>query len=96
MNIYMLRRDNKNIGYALLVFFWSNEYGGNILTVDELFVKADFRGQGIGTDFFSFIDKLENKAAIRLETTPGNLRALEYYKRMGFVPDGNNHLIKKQ
>lgn len=95
LNIYMFRRDNKNIGYALLVFFWSNEYGGNILNVDELFVKTEYRSRGIGTEFFSFIDKMENIAALRLETTPDNLRAFDYYKRMGFVPDGNNHLIKK-
>jgi len=95
LNIYMIRRDNKNIGYAILVFFWSNEYGGDILTVDELLIKAEFRNQGIGTEFFTFADKMENKAALRLETTPDNQRAFEYYKRLGFVPDENNHLTRK-
>lgn len=79
----------------ILVFFWSNEYGGNIVIIDELFVKEEYRSQGIGTEFFSFAEKFNNKAAIQLETTPFNKRALDYYKRLGFVPDENTHLTRK-
>jgi len=68
--IYMFQREKKNIGYAILVFFWSNEYGGNIVTIDELYVKEEYR-------------------------TPSNQRAFNYYKKLGFVPSGNNHLIKQ-
>lgn len=95
LNIYLFRRDNINVGYAILVFFWSNEYGGDILTVDELFIKAKYRNQGIGTEFFSFADKIKNKVALQLETTPDNRRAFAYYKRLGFVPDENNHMTRK-
>lgn len=95
VSIYMLQRKKENIGYAILVYFWSNEYGGNIITIDELYVRAAYRSQGIATEFFSFLEQMENKAAFQLETTPANQRALEYYRRLGFVPSENTHMIKK-
>lgn len=93
LSIYMFRAGNINIGYAILVYFWSNEYGGNIVTIDELYVKEAFRNQGVGTKFLSYAAALENKAALQLETTPSNQRALEYYRRLGFVPSANTHLM---
>ena len=95
VSIYMFQRNEKNIGYAILVFFWSNEYGGNIVTIDELYVKEEYRSQGIGTEFFSFLERMENKVALQLETTPSNQRAFNYYKRLGFIPSANTHLIKQ-
>lgn len=95
VSIYMFQRNEKNIGYSILVFFWSNEYGGNIVTIDELYVKEEYRSQGIGKEFFSFVERMENKAALQLETTPSNQRAFNYYKRLGFIPSANVHLIKQ-
>jgi ribosomal protein S18 acetylase RimI-like enzyme len=95
VSIYMIRRKEENVGYAILVYFWSNEYGGNIVTIDELYVKEEYRSQGAGTEFFSFVEKLENKKALQMETTPSNRRVYNYYKRLGFVPVENAHLIKQ-
>lgn len=95
VSIYMLKRNEKTIGYAILVNFWSNEYGGNILTIDELYVKTEYRGQGAGTEFFSFVEDLKNKTALQLETTPSNQKAYNFYTRLGFVPDENTHFIKR-
>lgn len=95
VRIYMFRKGEENIGYAILVYFWSNEFGGNVVTIDELYVKKDYRSGGIGTEFFTFAEKLENKTALQLETTPSNRRVCDYYKRLGFVPSENTHLIKQ-
>src|SRR5580765_4391529 len=32
-------------GYGLLIPFWSNELGGTVLVIDELFVKAESRNR---------------------------------------------------
>lgn len=94
IRIYMFKDGEENIGYAFLVFFWSNEYGGDILTIDELYVKEAYRGNGAATEFFHFIETFENIAAFQLETTPSNQRAFAYYQRLGFAPDQNAHLMK--
>lgn len=96
LNIIMFAKDNKIIGYSIFVYYWSNEYGGNILNIDELYVKKEFRNQGVSTYFFSFIEKMDNIVAFQLETTPSNQRALNYYEQLGFKQSMNTHLIKSK
>src|SRR5262249_14368159 len=43
------------VGYALLVSFWSNEWGGEICAIDELYVAPAHRAQGIGTRLFEAV-----------------------------------------
>jgi ribosomal protein S18 acetylase RimI-like enzyme len=92
--VYMIKKDYKNIGCAILVTFWSNERGGNILTIDELYIKKNYRDSGTATKFLSFVEHFENIVALQLETTPSNQRAFALYKRLGFTPVQNTHLIK--
>jgi len=96
LDIIMFVKGKKIIGYSILVYYWSNEYGGNILNIDELYVKKEFRNQGIGTYFFSFIERMDNNVAYQLETTPSNQRALNYYEQLGFKQSTNTHLIKSK
>lgn len=93
-NIWLFKKGIENVGYALLVYCWSNEYGGNILIVDELYVAKNHRGKGIATGFLKHIETFENIVALKLETTPSNKRAMEHYKKTGFTPSTNTHLIK--
>jgi ribosomal protein S18 acetylase RimI-like enzyme len=85
------------VGYALVIFYWSNEYGGHILHIDELFVKSAWRGQGIATRFFSALPLagMPSPKALQLEVTPSNPRAQAYYEQLGFQVSVNAHLVKK-
>jgi len=77
-------------GYALLVPFWSNELGGEVCEVDELFVRPDLRSRGHGSALFDAIDRAlvwpARPVAIALGVTPGNARARRLYERLGFPP----------
>jgi GNAT superfamily N-acetyltransferase len=76
-------------GYALLIPFWSNEYGGETLVIDELYVEPAQRGHGHAT---ALIQELATRAdpkdshlvALALETTPANASARRLYERLGF------------
>ena len=83
------------IGYAILINFWSNEFGGNIVDIDELYIKKEFRSQGIGTNFVRYLvkGKVGRPVALRLEVTPSNTRARKLYKSLGFELHKNNTLI---
>jgi ribosomal protein S18 acetylase RimI-like enzyme len=82
-------------GYALLINFWSNEYGGIVVHVDELYVKEQFRNKGIAHKFFRYLSETgyNHCVALFLEVTPNNKRAKKLYNSIGFRETGRSHLI---
>jgi GNAT superfamily N-acetyltransferase len=88
--------DGKVAGYALLISFWSNELGGSICDVDELFVRPAFRRRGFGSSLFRAIERRtiwdEPCVGMALIVTDGNQRARSLYQRIGFKPSGTTLL----
>jgi GNAT superfamily N-acetyltransferase len=84
-----LEVDRGLAGYSLLISFWSNELGGEVCDVDELFVARAHRSQGHGRSLFAAIERGElwpvPPVAIALVVTPGNARARQLYERLGFA-----------
>jgi ribosomal protein S18 acetylase RimI-like enzyme len=82
--------DGQAAGYALLISFWSNELGGDVCNIDELFVAPEYRGRGLATALFEQLSDRGQSlwpvrpAALALEVTPQNERARTLYERMGF------------
>ena len=74
-------------GYALLVSYWSNEWGGVVLLLDELFVDEAFRGRGIAKAFFRHLERERPFGAVvvALEVSSRNTRARALYESMGFT-----------
>jgi GNAT superfamily N-acetyltransferase len=80
------------VGYAILLPYWSNEYGGRLVVVDELFVLPEHRGRGIATAFFGYLREARPYEArgIALEVTPANARARKLYTSLGFTQRKNS------
>ena len=82
-------------GYALLIAFWSNELGGEICNIDELYVRSGHRGRGAATGLIRQLAEgaapfwPRRPVAIELEFTPGNPGAGDFYARLGFAPAKN-------
>lgn len=85
--LLLLRMDNAICGYAILVPYWSNEYGGTLLFLDELFVKSGYRNRGIGTAFLNSLKRDSPADTIRicLEVSDRNAKARRLYQSLGFV-----------
>jgi GNAT superfamily N-acetyltransferase len=94
--IYMFQQDEDYVGYAILIHFWSNEYGGILLDIDELFVAEGHRNQGIGKTFIDWLSTncAENVIGFSLVVAPENTRAIEFYHRIGFRPEKNKQLVR--
>ena len=85
----VLDNDGRCAGYAFLVSFWSNELGGEICTVDELYIVTELRSQGHGTQLLASLQSGTElwpgrPVALELEVAPGNRRARVLYERLGF------------
>lgn len=73
-------------GYAMLMKQWSGEAGGWTLLLDELYVKAEYRGHGLGTKFLHWLDEqyADEVYTFYLETSKDNETARKLYRRVGF------------
>ena len=76
--IILFQRQGALCGYAIsLIPFWSNEFGGTLLMVDELFVIPSARSRGIGRAFFDHLHSSRpfDAVAVSLEVSPASKAA---------------------
>ena len=82
---YFFEEDGIVKGFALLAKTFSQEAGGIVIWIEELFVKEEYRNNGLVQKFFEFLYETHKDAArFRLETEPDNEDAMRLYYRMGF------------
>ena len=85
---WLIYTENEIVGYIILTFIFSFEYGGKIAFVDELFIKETARGKGIGKEAIQFIQKEVPKLSLKLlylEVEPHNENAQKLYLAHDFV-----------
>lgn len=86
------------VGYLVLLHGFSLEYGGRVGLVDELFVRDDLRGQGIGARLLDAAEahgRRDGLAALQLEVGDANPRAYDLYRRRGYR-DHDRHLMTRR
>jgi ribosomal protein S18 acetylase RimI-like enzyme len=79
---WLIYSEKEIIGYIILTFIFSFEYGGKIAFVDELFIKETARGKGIGKEAIQFIQREVPKLSLKLlylEVEPHNENAQKLY-----------------
>lgn len=84
------------VGYCIIIFFWSNEYGGNIIDIDEICIVPEKRRSSIASDLILWLEKTFASEAVgySLEIAHHNGPAQSLAKKMGFSPTRNQHMIK--
>jgi predicted N-acetyltransferase YhbS len=96
LEIVVFTIQDQIVGYALLTWFWSNEFGGRMLMIDELLVKESFRNQGIASRFFDhlFSEKRYGEVGYLLEVGTAKKKTAAFYERMGFQGFNTKHLFR--
>ncbi len=83
----LIRQGDQVIGHALMVPYYSNEFGGLLVMLDEFFILAEHRSHGVGGEA---LEKLKGWAldhgycGMTLEITDANYKVLPFYERHGF------------
>jgi GNAT superfamily N-acetyltransferase len=95
--IVLFMQQGSVCGYAILIPYWSNEFGGVLLFIDELFVEAKMRGQGVAQAFFAFVEQTRpyDAVALALEVAPRNKRARALYERLGFSDRYHGTMVRR-
>ena len=97
-HVWFIQADSKEVGYIVLTFSYSMEYGGPSAVVDDFFVRPSFRGAGLGKADLAEASSLcaaLGVRAIHVESGDDNPRALAVYRKVGFVDTHRVHLTLK-
>ena len=77
--------DGEIQGYAMVAKSFSTEFGKPCIWIEDLYIQEEFRGQGIGKQFFAFLTEKYNGCIFRLEVEEENFSALALYEKCGFT-----------
>lgn len=72
-------------GYAMVAKSFSTEFGKPCVWIEDLYVKPEYRGSGLGSAFFAYIQEKYAGAVFRLEVEKENEGAVRLYEKMGFA-----------
>lgn len=82
---YIIENSNGILGYAMVAKSFSTEFGKPCFWIEDLYIKDQYRGLGLGKTFFDFITIKYTDCIFRLEVEEENQRAIKLYKKCGFT-----------
>jgi ribosomal protein S18 acetylase RimI-like enzyme len=94
----LIRAEAEAIGYLVLTLGYSIECGGRDAFIDEVYLRVEYRGQGIGRQTIAFVEtqcRALGVRALHLEVARDNTNAYALYRKVGFV-DHDRYLMTKR
>ncbi|HZD59330.1 MAG TPA: GNAT family N-acetyltransferase [Anaerolineae bacterium] len=95
--VWLIQQDNTAIAYFIITLGYSLEYYGRDAFIDELYIRADYRGKGLGARVIKLAEdfcRTIGVNALHLEVDRTNTRAQAFYRRAGFK-DHDRYLMTK-
>lgn len=96
--IWVARSENRILGYVVLTFGYSLEYGGIDAFIDDLYFIPEARGFGLGKQALALAEsecRQSGVKALHLEVENYKEIAKDLYRKFGFV-DQNRKLMTKR
>ncbi len=81
---FIIEHEGAAAGFGLISKSFSQECGGLVVWIEELYIRREFRSKGLGHEFFEFLEENRPASRYRLEIEPDNVRARALYERLGF------------
>ena len=96
--LWMIDVSDEPVGYLVVTFGFSMEYRGRDAFIDDLYLRPDARGQGIGTQAIATAEafcRAHDVHALHLEVEGEKLGARRLYERSGFVANDRALMTKR-
>ena len=81
---YIIEDGHKILGYGMIAKSFSTEFGKPCMWIEDLYLKEEARGLGLGSKFLHFVAEKYPEAILRLEVEEENERAIKTYRKCGF------------
>ena len=81
---YVFENGDSLVGYAMVAKSFSTEFGKRCIWIEDLYIKEEYRGLGVGSQFLKFIEEKYPDSVLRLEVEEENGRAVSVYRKCGF------------
>jgi ribosomal protein S18 acetylase RimI-like enzyme len=81
---YVVESDGQILGYSMIAKSFSTEFGKPCIWIEDIYLKPESRGKGIGGEILQYIQAQYPGAVFRLEAEPENEIAVGLYRKMGF------------
>lgn len=81
---FIFEREEKMAGYAMIAKSFSTEFGKPCIWIEDLYLKEEYRGKGIGSSFFQYLEKEYPGTIMRLEVEEDNKSAIAVYSKNGY------------
>lgn len=81
---YIFTEDGAILGYAMVAKSFSTEFGKPCIWLEDIYLKPEHCGKGIGSRFLSMMGQKYPDAVLRLEVEEENERAVHVYRKSGF------------
>ena len=81
---YVFTQEETIMGYAMIAKSFSTEFGKQCIWFEDLYIKPEYRGNGIAPRFLQYIKELYPECVYRLEVEQENTHATHVYKKQGF------------
>ena len=81
---YVFEAGEQLLGYGMVAKSFSTEFGKPCMWIEDLYLRENARGLGLGSRFLGFVGEKYPHAVLRLEVEEENERAVHVYKKCGF------------
>lgn len=81
---YIFESNGDIQGYGMVAKSFSTEFGKPCIWIEDIYIKDEYRGMGIGSCFLHYIEEKYPNAVFRLEAEAENERAVHVYQKCGY------------
>jgi GNAT superfamily N-acetyltransferase len=96
--VHVIDCDGEVAGYAISFCYWSNEYGGLILGIDELYIRRLHRRKGIARNFIRSLIRAggydQSYAGMEISMHAGNDAAVKFLDALGIPQHAQSTYVR--
>jgi ribosomal protein S18 acetylase RimI-like enzyme len=95
--VWLVCDGDQAVGYIVLGFGYSLEFHGRDAMLDEIYIRASHRGQGVGKQAIKLVEDTCRSLgihALHLEVERSNTSAQAFYRKVGFE-DHDRYLMTR-